>query len=503
MAFELPTLPFNLPSLPFKLPSLPFDLPGMGDEPAEASYLDQQLQEASFRGVPFHVDGAGVEVGRRVQVHEYPQRDMPWAEDLGRATRGFTVDAFVVGPNYVQDAQALIAAAEEEGPGTLVHPWLGSMQVSMKELMRVRFDAAAGHAVVTFSFVEPGELEFPSAAESTPSVSQMAADGLSAASIESFAADFSIAGLPSFVADLAGIDLSGALNFAGQLGSSFSMLSGWAGTIVNLAKGGVGGLLGGVLGGVVGGLLAFAGVTLNSLLTGPLALARGVMDLLDMSSVIADLFGGNNGITPSFGVSASIVVSGGSGINVSANVGGSSSGIAYTRTADPLTSMVLGIVRLAGNGGAGGVLNAPVAPPYATPARQQQISNTAAINALVRRGLLAQAVGISSHINTTVQTDAVAVRNELCAALDAESLIADDVCYQALQVARRAVWTDLTSRSSDGARLVALTPTEVLPALVLAYDRYEDAGRGDELAMRNDVIHPGFVPIRQLQVLSR
>ena len=49
--------------------------------------LYEDLRPASFRGVSFQVDVASLSAGRRVQVHEYPQRDQPWVEDLGRATR--------------------------------------------------------------------------------------------------------------------------------------------------------------------------------------------------------------------------------------------------------------------------------------------------------------------------------------------------------------------------------------------------------------------------------
>ncbi|MNN99925.1 hypothetical protein D3C81_2196910 [compost metagenome] len=44
-------------------------------------------QGASFRGVPFLVDTDSVPVGRRTQLHEFPQRDQPFVEDLGRRTR--------------------------------------------------------------------------------------------------------------------------------------------------------------------------------------------------------------------------------------------------------------------------------------------------------------------------------------------------------------------------------------------------------------------------------
>ena len=71
----------------------------------------------------------------------------------------------------------------------------------------------------------------------------------------------------------------------------------------------------------------------------------------------------------------------------------------------------------------------------------------------------------------------VAVRDELIAVIDQESLIASDKVYHALMQARSAVWKDLTTRARENARLTTLTPNEVLPALVLAYDYYEDANR--------------------------
>jgi prophage DNA circulation protein len=421
-----------------------------------ADYLNLDLRPASFRGVPFHVDGAGIEVGRRVQVHEYPQRDKPWAEDLGRATRGFTLEAFVVGPAYIEDAKALIAAAEEEGPGTLVHPWLGSMEVSLKELMRVRFDASAGHAVISFGFVEPGDLEFPSAEDSTPAQSQMAADSLCTAASESFSDVFGVEGFPSFVGDAAGDAIRTAFGYAGQLGGGLSVLSGWASQLNGYATAAV------------------------RLLGTPLALAQQVMDVFDLSGLVASLSTGSAATGPTYATAT-----------------------ALTPTADPMAAMAMAIVALAGNGGAGGVLNAPMSVATATPARQRLVGNTAAVNALVRRALLAQAVGISSHVDATVQTDARSVRDALCTALDLESLVADDTSYNALQVARRAVWTDLTARSTNGARLQAFTPRESLPALLLAHDLYEDAGRADEMVTRNNIIHPGFVPMQTLQVLSQ
>ncbi|TNY06237.1 DNA circularization protein, partial [Escherichia coli] len=45
------------------------------------------LRPASFRGVGFFVASDQGEYGRRGPVHEYPNRDNPYFEDLGEKAR--------------------------------------------------------------------------------------------------------------------------------------------------------------------------------------------------------------------------------------------------------------------------------------------------------------------------------------------------------------------------------------------------------------------------------
>ena len=85
-----------------------------------------RLLQASFRGVPFFVAGAAeAQVGRRVAVHEFPNRDLAYGEDMGRALHTFSLEAFVVGPDYMKARAELIVALEPDIPGGLVHPDLG------------------------------------------------------------------------------------------------------------------------------------------------------------------------------------------------------------------------------------------------------------------------------------------------------------------------------------------------------------------------------------------
>lgn len=48
-----------------------------------ATKAQEQLRTASFRGVTFNVLETSHTVGRRVIVHEYPNRDVPFAETWG------------------------------------------------------------------------------------------------------------------------------------------------------------------------------------------------------------------------------------------------------------------------------------------------------------------------------------------------------------------------------------------------------------------------------------
>ncbi len=88
------------------------------------------LQPGSFRGVPFFTDVAAGSGGRRQVVHEFPNYHQPYVEDLGRATRRFSITCFVVGNDYMAIRDALIDAVENFAePGELVHPWMGRMSV--------------------------------------------------------------------------------------------------------------------------------------------------------------------------------------------------------------------------------------------------------------------------------------------------------------------------------------------------------------------------------------
>ncbi|HAT1683168.1 TPA: hypothetical protein I8Y21_003892 [Klebsiella oxytoca] len=100
----------------------------------------EHVRAASFRGVPFAVLNASAAFGRRQARHEYPYRDKPWIEDMGRSTRRLIQRGFLVqdsriyrAPDVMAQRDNLIAACESGEPGTLVHPTLGEMTVCVSD----------------------------------------------------------------------------------------------------------------------------------------------------------------------------------------------------------------------------------------------------------------------------------------------------------------------------------------------------------------------------------
>lgn len=397
--------------------------------------LAADLRPASFRGVPFHVDGSGLAAGRRTQVHEYPKRDKPYVEDMGRATREISLTAMLVGDDYVAQAKRLLTAIEAAGPGTLVHPWLGTMTVSLKDVGRVEFTASLGLATVALTFVESGELAFPAASTSTQAASRIAASALEKSAVAAFVAKFNVKGYQDFVSKAA----------SGGLGDSLGIV----------ASSDVGKLLG------LSDSLASTTLAAVALMSNPETLGWKLIGAIGLS-----------GVATSYAAWSSVV-----------------------RSICAMTSSG----SLSGGSSASG----------ATPSRQQAVANAQAVNALIRQGLLAQAVGASSLVGGPTDTsgpsytELVSIRSALSSAIDDEALTASDDVYDALQAARRAAWADLTARSRDNARMTTITPPVVVPAVVLAYDAYENAERADEIVVRNKVRHPGFVPALPIRLLTR
>lgn len=167
-------------------------------QPFPSTVWQARLRPASFRGVPFGVEAESGSAGRRGRVHEYPFRDMPYTEDLGRRARRWRIQAFVIGDDADLQRDALISACEVKGAGELIHPTLGNLQVQVDPDTPIewveRWDEGRVIAV-QLAFVEPGQLQFPTAGDDTQEATRSSAsDAFTASAGDYVAASDAIVG---------------------------------------------------------------------------------------------------------------------------------------------------------------------------------------------------------------------------------------------------------------------------------------------------------------------
>jgi prophage DNA circulation protein len=161
----------------------------------------EQLRPGSFRGAAFEIMTGDLDTGRKGAHHEYPQRDESLFEDLGKKTRKLSVVGFVLGDDYMARRDALIDACEAKGPGTLIHPYFGSLQVSCTEIRSSEQVTEGRMARITMVFVQTATVALPKTVSNTAAKVSTSAESVISASRDVFAAKYSVENLPQFVAD--------------------------------------------------------------------------------------------------------------------------------------------------------------------------------------------------------------------------------------------------------------------------------------------------------------
>jgi prophage DNA circulation protein len=415
------------------------------------SWLDS-YRTASFRGIEFKVEGHDAQFGRRQVTHEFPQRDDPFTEDLGRRARELSVDAYLIGDDYPAQRNRLIAAAETDGPGELVHPYLGNMQVVCTGLSLRESSRETRMCRLQLTFIEAGEAKFPTNVTDAVQSVASSANAFTSAAGGGFLGRFVTKGFPSFVVDAAAAKVAG-------LSSMLTSLT------VN----------------PLGQAQAVA-----SFFTRVRALGENALQLgTEPSNLLAEITGIVGDIRDVFGIRSDTV-------------------LRSLRTA----------------------YSEPYSGPLTTPNRQQQADNEQALSALIRRAALAeqakQAVVLADESAAAVaaqgdgatttapglfktREEAIAVRDELTDALDAEAEIADTTVdeFRTLTDLRTEVVRGVPSPDLALPRVAEVTPPSTLPSLVVAHAFYGTAERAAEIAERNRAPHPGFMTGgKPLQVIT-
>lgn len=146
---------------------------------------------ASYKGVEFFVENASRAGGRRGIEWEFPKRDDPYFEDLGRRARLFNVTGYVLGKDYKSRADALEKALESKGSGTLVHPTMRQARYVCPLFSRHERKMAGGYAEFEMQFAEAGAPMNGRGAEDTAATVNDAATNAQTATVSAASTSFS------------------------------------------------------------------------------------------------------------------------------------------------------------------------------------------------------------------------------------------------------------------------------------------------------------------------
>lgn len=193
-----------------------------------------ELLPATYNGIPFYVDTESLEFGRRIQLNEYPFSETPNTLNIGRKARKYTINAYVIGDEYLADRNALLEMIENTTvAGILTLPTLAPILVyPTDECQQVFNNQEGGRELFKLVFVEAGVNLFPSIGNDTQLQSALEAAQAAIAIYEDFKQRFATNSFPDFISGDASSkveDFTNVIGLAAQTGvasqSNFSDFS--------------------------------------------------------------------------------------------------------------------------------------------------------------------------------------------------------------------------------------------------------------------------------------
>ncbi|TBW58561.1 hypothetical protein EZI54_04030 [Marinobacter halodurans] len=409
--------------------------------------IDPELA-GSYRGVRFHVERSDTTGGRRWLIHEYPRRDRPYAEDMGRKAKEWRLQLFVAGDDYDKQRDALIAALDAPGVATLVHPYLGSVAAVASDVRWSESTRDGGVCTFQVTFAEAGQEAYPATTVDTQREVRQAADAFEEQLTQDFADQWSVEGLLGWSLVAVERDLAAVMQ-------------------------GIEDVVGGIADEVAAQIRApinMVGIVLGGFNRLRNAVLRPINAL--------DLYSGNS---------------------VLGRSDDEDSGRVLLTPGTPVRAARLLLET--------GISSDSVTPPTAdTPERIQRAQNTIAARRLNSRAATLAAARLVADTDWMSRQDAEAAGASTMELIDRQMTTDEaitDAVYAALVDLRAKVSDDLRTRAVALPGMTTYTPQRTLPALVVAHRLYGDATRADEIVARNDVPHPGALRGGiELEVLS-
>ena len=428
-----------------------------------------RLVDASFRGVAFKTEDESLTAGRRVETHEFVNRDKPYTEDLGKATSRPKFSAYVIGDDCYEQRDRLIEALNNPGPGTLIHPAYGEMSVCVDGEINVSASSSEGRMVrFDLRFVEAGELTYPTSGAATANTLVSSCSALDDCISDNFD-QFGMDGMPDFVQN--GV-IDSATDMLGYVSDKMAMVDSGISAAARLMQGDI------------------------SVLLPPPSSGKGFVDQLQamwrsgnrLSGNASDLF---------------TMIKNFSGISLGSDLaprGVWKTDSRTTQNQKQQSNYVASAIRTTAISEAAYAVTTLPAPVITTSEQSQQSTGWPSVT----HPELNNAPDEATVVDVPTWDDLVDIRDTLNTAIDKElSRTTDDRLFLALRRVKSDLNNDIKHRLVQTQKTVVRTPDEVTPALVLAATWFDDASRESDIVRRNAVAHPGFVPVSPLRVPVR
>lgn len=127
------------------------------------------LKPGSFRGVKFHCQVDSRDSGRRIVEHEFPKKNLPYAEDMGRRAKSFSLRGYIIVYTHEDDTNPLHRrdytiqrdllrnALETEGAGALLLPTAKDVEfVVCQSYKLTEENQRGGYCTFDMTFMEYG-----------------------------------------------------------------------------------------------------------------------------------------------------------------------------------------------------------------------------------------------------------------------------------------------------------------------------------------------------------
>lgn len=140
------------------------------------------------------------------------------------------------------------------------------------------------------------------------------------------------------------------------------------------------------------------------------------------------------------------------------------------------------------------------AVPGTTANRRIQEANQAALVDLVRRTATARFVAREGSTGYVSRRDAETAQDIAGELLDIMVEDSPDDVFRAASSLRSALAQHVREITAELPEIISASPSAVLPSLVIAYDIHGNLDQAGEIAGRNRLPRPGFVPARPIEV---